>query len=173
MACPCGGQVRNIEAIGLIIYTLTTPAIRLPPQGRAIRSKVASKRGQRTRLRGLCRARATSLRSNNLLPQTKNNTLAIKTQTHSQPLLAKGFPLLSLTQPPSNGSTKRQHVAQHQQSSAAHPPAPPATYANPTNTLTPIAHRPAPPCTACPPACPHSPPACPRSPPRLPVMPLI
>ncbi|MDR1975090.1 MAG: hypothetical protein LBQ31_10565 [Bacteroidales bacterium] len=29
------------------------------------RCKVASKRGQRTRLRGLCRARATSLRSNN------------------------------------------------------------------------------------------------------------
>ncbi|MDR1974885.1 MAG: hypothetical protein LBQ31_09530 [Bacteroidales bacterium] len=35
-------------------------------RGRAFRCKVASKRGQRTRLRGLCRARATSLRSNNL-----------------------------------------------------------------------------------------------------------
>ncbi|MDR1974566.1 MAG: tRNA (adenosine(37)-N6)-threonylcarbamoyltransferase complex dimerization subunit type 1 TsaB [Bacteroidales bacterium] len=60
------------------------PLAELRGRGRAFRCKVASKRGQRTRLRGLCRARATSLRSNNLF-----------CPPHS-PRCKKGFPLQSL-----------------------------------------------------------------------------
>ncbi|MDR1973557.1 MAG: hypothetical protein LBQ31_02665 [Bacteroidales bacterium] len=70
-----------------VLYKLQSVLWRSPAprraswRGRAIRYKVASKRGQRTRLRGLCRARATSLRSNNLFCRPTN---------HAQ---QKGFPL--------------------------------------------------------------------------------
>ncbi|MDR1973450.1 MAG: hypothetical protein LBQ31_02125 [Bacteroidales bacterium] len=72
------------------------PRPRKLARGRAIRCKVASKRGQRTRLRGLCRARATSLRSNNLLHSDKKQKPFIKSrQAVPHPRPAKGFPLLS------------------------------------------------------------------------------
>ncbi|MDR1973390.1 MAG: hypothetical protein LBQ31_01810 [Bacteroidales bacterium] len=61
-------------------------------KGRAIRFKVASKRGQRTRLRGLCRARATSLRSNNLLPARKNEHPTPNPPSHPTPPTASNPP---------------------------------------------------------------------------------
>ncbi|MDR1973080.1 MAG: hypothetical protein LBQ31_00205 [Bacteroidales bacterium] len=61
-----------------------------------------------TRLRGLCRARATSLRSNNLLPARKNKPPALNPPTHSAPSTApkppqaKGYSLNPSRNPPSS-----------------------------------------------------------------------
>ncbi|MDR1974181.1 MAG: hypothetical protein LBQ31_05850 [Bacteroidales bacterium] len=55
----------TLSVINPPIHPIPPADLKSPRRQKDFRFKVASKRGQRTRLRGLCRARATSLRSNN------------------------------------------------------------------------------------------------------------